>query len=144
MGRHRLEQGDNIILPGISLTGTGSLAITFDDTGTNGLTLDFLVALNGTTPVTIDSTGAMGGFNVLPQLLVTNNDPTTVTIKGSESFFLGHNTGLSNSGDGVVTDIIATASSPETIHSALTLIGCVSDHRPGGNLYSGCTYCAGG
>jgi hypothetical protein len=34
MGRHLLEQGDNIIHPGVTLPGTGSLAITFDQTGT--------------------------------------------------------------------------------------------------------------
>jgi hypothetical protein len=32
MGRHLLEQGDNIVVPGFHLPGTGSLAITFDDT----------------------------------------------------------------------------------------------------------------
>jgi hypothetical protein len=86
-----------------------------------GNQLDFLV-LSGTTPVSIDSIGAVGGVNQLPQLLETNNDPTTVTIKGSDYFILGDNTGHSNTGDGVVTDIAATASSPKTIHSSLKLI----------------------
>jgi hypothetical protein len=125
MSRTLLEQGDNIIHPGVTLPGTGSLAITFDDTGTLGNTLAFLV-LSGTTPVTIDSTGATGGLNVLHQLLEVNNDPTTVIIKGSESFLLGRNTGLSNSGDGVVTDIAATAMVPETIPSSLKLIDASS------------------
>jgi hypothetical protein len=78
--------------------------------------------LSGTTPVSIDSTGGAGGFNILSQLLETNDDPTTVTIKGSEQFTFGSFTGDSNTGDGVVTDIAATASSPKTIHSSLKLI----------------------
>jgi hypothetical protein len=45
-----------------------------------------------------------------------------VTISGPEPFFLGSDTGHSNSSDGVVTDIAATAASPTTIHSSLTLI----------------------
>jgi hypothetical protein len=121
MGRQLLEQGDNIIRPGVTLPGTGSLTIKFDDTGLSGNTLAFLV-LSGTTPVSIASNGAMFGENALPQLLETNNNPTTVTIKGSEFFILGSFTGQSNSGDGVVTDIAATPASPKTIHSSLTLI----------------------
>jgi hypothetical protein len=121
MGRQLLEQGDNIFHFGISLPGTGSLAITFDDTGTNGVVLDFLV-LKGTTPVSIDSTGAAGGSNVLSQLEETNNSPTKVTISGPEEFLLGSTTHNSNTGDGVVTDITATAASPTKIHSSLTLI----------------------
>jgi hypothetical protein len=121
MGRQLLEQGDNVFHFGISSPGTGSLAITFDDTGTNGITLDFLV-LNRTTPISIDSTGVAGGFNVLPQIEETNNSPTKVTISGPEEFLLGSTTGNSNTGDGVVTDIAATAASPTKIHSSLTLI----------------------
>ena len=121
MGRHLLEQGDNIVILGFASPGTGSLAITFNDTGTNGLTLDFLV-LKGTTPVSIDSIGATGGFNVLLQLEETNNSLTQVTISGSEFFQLGSLPGQSNHVDGVVTDIAATATSPKTIHSSLTLI----------------------
>jgi hypothetical protein len=125
MSRTLLEQGDAILHPGFTLPGTGSLAITFDDTGVLGNELAFLV-LSGTTPVTIDSIGAMGGLNVLHQLSETNNDPTTVIIKGSESFLLGSFTGQSNSGDGVVTDIAATAMVPKTIHSSLKLIDASS------------------
>jgi hypothetical protein len=120
MGRHLLEQGDNIDIPGFSSPGTGNLSITFDETGTNGLTLDFLV-LHGTTPVNIDSTGATGGDNFFSQLEETNNSLTKVTISGSEAFVFGG--GIpSNAGDSVVTDIAATATSPKTIHSSLTLI----------------------
>jgi hypothetical protein len=122
MGRTLLEKGDNIMRPGVTLAGTGSLAITFDDTGNMGNTLDFLV-LSGTTPVTIDSTGVTLGRNELLQLAETTNNPTKVIIKGSESFLLGNILGLSsNLGDGVVTDIAATAASPKTIHSSLKLI----------------------
>ena len=46
-----------------------------------------------------------------------------MTISGSERFLLGQQViGQSNSDDGVVTDIGATATSPTTIHSSLTLI----------------------
>jgi hypothetical protein len=121
MSRHLLEQGDNIIDPGVTLPGTGSLAIKFDDTGVLGNTLAFLV-LSGTTPVSINSIGATGGMNELPQLAENDNVLTTVTIKGSELFILGSLSGFSNFGDGVVTDIAATPASPKTIHSSLTLI----------------------
>jgi hypothetical protein len=121
MGRNLLEQGDNVFHPGFTLPGTGSLAITFDDTGNMGNILDFLV-LSGTTSVSIASTGAIGGANFLFQLLETNNDPAVVTIKGSESFVIGQTSISSNVGDGVVTDIAATAKSPTTIHSSLKLI----------------------
>jgi hypothetical protein len=127
MGRTLLEQGDNITHPGITLPGTGSLAITFDETGTaigDVNELSFLVLSGGTTSVNIASTGIQfsPGQNELPQIAETSNNLTTVTIKGSESFILGSDTGASNSGDGVVTDIAAKAASPTTIHSSLTLI----------------------
>ena len=121
MGRTLLEQGDNLSVPGFTLPGTGSLAITFNDTGTSGLTLDFLV-LSGTPSVSIASAGAAGGSNFLGQLDDTTNNLTTVTLSGSESFVLGLATFHANTGDGVVTDIDATAASPTTIHSSLTLI----------------------
>ena len=101
--------------------GTGSLAITFDDTGNLGNALDFLV-LKSTTPVSIASNGVVGGDNALGQLEDTNNSLTKVTISGSEEFLLGGFTNNSNTGDGAVTDIVATAKSPKTIHSSLTLI----------------------
>jgi hypothetical protein len=140
-GRTLLEQGDNLSVPGFTLPGMGSLAITFNDTGTNGLTLDFLV-LKGTTPVSIDSTGAAGGFNVLPQLVETNNNPTKVTITGSELFHLGSQTAHANSGDGVVTDIAATASLPTKIHSSLTLINA-SATTGGVDIFAGATNTSG-
>jgi hypothetical protein len=123
MGRTLLEQGDGIDNPGFTLPGTGSLAITFDDTGTSGLTLDFLV-LSGTPSVSIASTGASPhtGFNRLNQLIETDHSLTTVTISGSEPFILGSSTGDSNTGDGVVTDILVMPKSSTTIHSSLTLI----------------------
>jgi hypothetical protein len=118
---HLIRQGDGTTFLGLSLPPETSLAVTLDDTGTNGLTLELLV-LSGTTSVSIASTGALGGFNVLPQLEETNNNLTKVTISGSEPFILGSSTGDSNNGDGVVTDIAATATSPTKIHSSLTLI----------------------
>jgi hypothetical protein len=86
-----------------------------------GNTLGWL-EMGETTPVSIDSIGATGGFNEFKQLIDTNNTLTTVTIKGSELFFLGSFSSLSNSGDGVVTDVERMASSATTIHSSLTLI----------------------
>ena len=120
---HLILQGDNIAYPGFSLLGESSLAITFDDTGTNFLALDFLV-LSGTTSVSIDSTGTFGAksSNAFTQLAETNNDLATVTISGPVSIFLGTLFSNSNAGDGVVTDIAARATSPTTIHSSLKLI----------------------
>jgi hypothetical protein len=64
-----------------------------------------------------------------------------VTIKGSEKFFLGDPTGDGNSGDGVVTDIGATAAS--TIHSSLTLIDA-SATTGGVGIWAGARNAAGG
>jgi hypothetical protein len=61
-------------------------------------------------------------WNLIFQLEETTNSLTTVTISGSKDFHLGRNTMNSNTGDGVVTDLGATAASPTTINSALTLI----------------------
>jgi hypothetical protein len=119
---HLILQNDNFTWPGFSLLGESSLAITMDDPGPNFQALDFLV-LSGTTSVSIASTGAINGENFLPQLEETTNNLTKVTISGSEDFFLGPTASTTaNSGDGVVTDIAATAASPIKIHSSLTLI----------------------
>jgi hypothetical protein len=122
---HLILQGDDTEYPGFSLLGETTLVITMDELGTVPLApnlLDFLV-LSGTTSVTIASTGAIGsGRNILNQLEEANNNLTTSTIHGAEDFKLGSFTGNANSGDGVVTDIAATAASPTTIHSSLTLI----------------------
>ena len=72
--------------------------------------------------MSIASTGFIGGYNVLDQLAEKNNDLTTVTISGSEQFYLGDPTAIATGGDGVVTDIAATATSPTKIASSLTLI----------------------
>jgi hypothetical protein len=82
--------------------------------------IDRLV-LKGTTSVSIASNGFSGGFHVLHQLEEKDNVLTTVTISGPEDFNLGSQAN-SNLGDGVVTDIAATAASPTKIHSSLTLI----------------------
>ncbi len=117
-------QGNDTDYPGFSLLGETTLAIKFDETGSSNdfNRLEFL-DLSGTTSVSIASTGVVGGFgNLLFQLEENNNVLTTVTISGSEHFNLGVRNGHNNSGDGVVTDIAATAASPTTIHSSLTLI----------------------
>jgi hypothetical protein len=119
---HLILQGDNFTWPGFSLLGESSLAITMDDNGVLGNVLSFLV-LSGTTSVSVASTGVGGsGFNELHQLLETTNNLTTVTASGSENVELGFPTFHANSGDGVVTNIAAAATSPTTIHSSLTLI----------------------
>jgi hypothetical protein len=119
---HLILQGDNTVYHGFSLLGESSLAITFDETGIGHFNdLPFLV-LSGTTSVNIGSTGNTGGRNEFTQLAENNSVLTTVTISGSDFFSLGLGTGQSNSGDGVVTDIAATAASPTTIHSSLALI----------------------
>ena len=117
---HLILQGDNLIWPGFSLLGEPSLAITLDETGLPRQILPFLV-LSGTTSVSIDSIGVPLGQNELHQLAEKDNVLTTVTISGSD-FVLGLGTNHSNSSDGVVTDIAATANSPTTIHSSLKLI----------------------
>jgi hypothetical protein len=118
---HLNLQDDNFTWPGFSLLGESNLAITMDDTGVLGNVLNFLV-LSGTTSVSVASNGVGGkGFNQLSQLLETTNNLTTVTVSGSENLQLGFPT-FANSGDGVVTDIAATAASPIKIHSSLTLI----------------------
>jgi hypothetical protein len=119
---HLILQGDNTTWNGFSLLGESRPAITLDVTVAGDFNeLPFLV-LSGTTSVSIASTGAASGSNVLDQLAETTNNLTTVTISGSERIRLGLDTGHSNSGDGVVTDIAATAASPTKVHSSLTLI----------------------
>jgi hypothetical protein len=120
---HLILQGDDTTWNGFSLLGESSLAITLDETGIgHSNTLDFLV-LSGTTSVSIASTGVTGGgFNILGQLAEKTNDLTTVTISGLERFALGSTSPNSNAGDGVVTDIAATATSPTKIASSLKLI----------------------
>jgi hypothetical protein len=122
---HLILQGTNTDYPGFSLLGESSLAITMDETG-NAMfdhnTLAFLI-LSGTTTVSITSNGLAPGDNFIGQLVETTNNLTTVTISGSEQFFLGqHSPFDSNSDDGVVTDIAATATLPTKIQSSLTLI----------------------
>jgi hypothetical protein len=119
---HLILQGDDTVYPGFSLLGESSLAITLDETGAGNFNILPFLVLSGTTSVSIASTGLTGGFNVLDQLAEKTNDLTTVTISGSEPFYLGDQTGNSNSGDGIVTDIAATATSPTKIASSLTLI----------------------
>ena len=108
---HLILQGDNTIYNGFALLGESSLAMTLIDTGTGGFGLDFLV-LSGTTSVSIGSAGPPAALIRLFQLAETTNDLTAVSISGAEKFSLGSDTGHSNSDDGVVTDIAATATSP--------------------------------
>jgi len=127
-------QSDGYIYHGLGLAGESSLAIGFDDTGTGGLSLNYLV-LEGTTSVSIHSGGDAGGFNELPQLAEVTNVLTTVTLKGSEPFTLGSPAGASNAGDGVVTfgDTLSTK-----IASSLTLINA-SATTGGVTIYAGAT-----
>jgi hypothetical protein len=118
---HLTLEGDNVTYNPIGLAGDSSLAVSLVDTGTLGFGVEFL-GLRGTTSVGIGSIGGGGGSTELHQLADFNNALITVTISGSEPFFLGTGSNHSNTGDGVVTDIAATATSPTTIHSSLTLI----------------------
>jgi hypothetical protein len=93
--------------------------------------------------VSIGSTGNAGGRNEFIQLAENNNVLITVTIGGSERFSLGSDTGHSNNGDGVVTDITATAASPTTIHSSLTLINALATSG-GVTILAGATNTTGG
>src|SRR5690348_14169611 len=124
MGHLILKGGANTVWNDISLLDESSLVVTFDETApvpaSNILTV---LLLSGTTSVTIDSVGTTGTFNFLHQLAEKDNVLTSVKISGPVFFELGSNmTGHSNSGDGVVTDIAATAALPTRIHSSLTLI----------------------
>ena len=140
---HLSLQGDNTIYPGFSLLGENTLALTLDQTGGFGhfLELPFLV-LSGTTSVSIASTGATGGVNMLKQVAEKTNDLTTLTLSGSETVALGLDTGHSNNDDGVVTDIGATAFSPTKIHSSLTLIDA-SATTGGLEIFAGATNTGG-
>jgi hypothetical protein len=133
-------RGDNTTFPGFSLLDETSLAISMVDSGTLGLTLSFLV-VSGPTSVSIASMGTTGGFNKFPQLEERHGDLTTVTISGSEQFFLGSATN-SNSGDGVVTDIAATATSPTKIASSLKVIDA-SATTGGVDIIAGATNTSG-
>ena len=140
---HLILQEDNFTWPGFSLLGESSLAITMDDPGPNFQLLGFLV-LSGTTSVSIGSSGVTNGVNVLDQLAENNNVLTTVTISGSEPFRnLPLLTKDTNTVDGVVTDIAATANSPTTIHSSLKLIDA-STTTGGVIIYAGITNTSGG
>jgi hypothetical protein len=140
---HLILQGDNTIYPGFSLLGENTLSLTFDQTGGFGhfLELPFLV-LSGTISLSIASTGATGGVNMLKQLAEKTNDLTTLTLSGSETIALGLDTGHSNNDDGVVTDIGATAFSPIKIHSSLTLIDA-SATTGGLEIFAGATNTGG-
>jgi hypothetical protein len=139
-------QGNSTEYPGFSLLGETTLVITMDEVGTVPLSfnlLDFLV-LGGTTSVTIASTGAINGTNDLLQLAEKNNVLTKVTINGAEHLNLGlFAAGDANSGDGVVTDIAATAASPTTIHSSLKLIDASSMPAGGVEIAAGATNTSG-
>jgi hypothetical protein len=141
---HLILQGDNTTFPGFSLLGENSLAITFDQTGGLFNDLEFLV-LSGTTSVSIASTGVpLFGLNDLLQLAEKTNDLTAVTISGSEFLELGKISGQSNSGDGVVTDIAAAATSPTKIHSSLKLIDASATTTGGGVfIFAGATNTSG-
>jgi hypothetical protein len=128
-------QGDGYTYDGIALTGESSLTISFLDTGTVGLSLNYLV-LSGTTSLNITSFGAPGGYNALPQLEEDTDVLTTVTLKGSERFILGSPAGTSNGGDGVVTFVETL--SPSKFASSLTLIDA-SATTGGVNIFAGAT-----
>jgi hypothetical protein len=141
---HLILQGNHTEWDGFSLLGESGLVITMDETGIglgDFIELRFLV-LSGTTSVSIASAGA-GGPNEILQLAEKDNVLTTVTISGSEIFNLGVGNGQSNNGDGVVTDIAATATSPTKIHSSLTLIDA-SATTGGLQIFAGATNTSGG
>jgi len=143
---HLILQGDNTNYPGFSLLGETNLAITMVETGFGPFAfndLPFLV-LAGTTSVSVVSKGVGGNtFNHISQLAEIGNGLTAVTIVGSEEFFLGQETGHTNSGDGVVTDIAATATSSKTIASSLTLIDA-SATTGAVSIWAGATNTSGG
>jgi hypothetical protein len=103
--------------------------------------LGFLVSTGDTQ---VNMIGSLSGFDPqaseLGQLAETDNSLTTVTLSGT-GLFLG--TGDRNyEGDGVVTDIDATATSPVTVHSSLTLIDA-SATTSGVEIFVGATNTGG-
>jgi hypothetical protein len=130
---HLILTGDNVTYPGIGSFGESSLTITMDDSGTNGLFINSL-ELIGPPSVSIVSKGDAGGANQLLQL-VDGTVLTTVTISGSEPFFLGSGTGNSLTGDGVVSSGVGSNTS---FHSSLTLIDA-SATTGGVEIFAGAT-----
>jgi hypothetical protein len=125
---HLILFGDGITYPSFDLVGESSLAISIDDTGTAGLSLNSLY-LNGTTSVSIVSGGDSGGNDELLQLTEGANVLTTVTIKGSVPFTLGSPAGTGSAGDGVVIDGGA-GFVPPLIQATLQLIDASAELVP--------------
>ena len=140
---HLILQGDDTVYPGFSLFGESSLAITLNAGGAGDYNILGFLVLNGTTSVSISSTGVFSGENILLQLAENTNNLTTVTISGPEIFELGQTPTNSNSGDGVVTDIAAAATSPTKIHSSLTLIDASATRTGLLEIFAGATNTSG-
>jgi hypothetical protein len=135
---HLILPGENTNYEGLSLLGESSLAITMEELGIGDFDALRSLTLSGTTAVSVVSTGAVSGQNFIHQLIETTNNLTTVTTSGAVDFFLRGLSNQSNNADGVVTDIAATAASPTTIHSSLTLINA-SATTGGVNIEAGAT-----
>jgi hypothetical protein len=130
---HTEPSGDSLAVNFVSTVGIdgssdntdASSAVSSDtDTitiGTGPNALGFLVSTGDTE---VNMMGSLSGFDPFPsqlgQLAETDNSLTTVTLSGTGiSLGVGY---PAYAGDGVVTDIDATATSPVTIHSSLTLV----------------------
>src|SRR5262245_27000849 len=112
MPKKLVLQGD---LPSLTLDHYHKLDLTLEPNGTS-IFIGSLVT-TGTVSVNID-TPSKPGFYMLQHLAETDNVLTEVTITGFGLQFVDP----FNFSDAVVTDIAATATSPTTIHSSLSLI----------------------
>jgi hypothetical protein len=127
-----VQEGEETMPKKLTLTGFNGgetidhyhqLDLTLEQNADGAVEVAFLVT-TGTVTVDIDAPGsAAGSFALLDQLAETDNVLTTITITGNGVDLLNpFGFGNANTGDGVVTDIAATATTPTTIHSSLSLI----------------------
>ena len=109
-------------VPGITLDHYHKLDLTLEPDDLNHDPIVNWLVTTGTVTVDIH-VPTVPTFTLFEQLAETDNVLTTVTITGASADLLNpFGFGIANLGDFVVTGIAATATSPTTIHSSLSLI----------------------
>ena len=147
-----LVQGDGIEDAGLGIThlsGSGSLAVTFDNTAAAGNATDttVLAILEGVgdTTVSIASNSANGGglVNALGELVEVDNHLTSVTITGGEAFAIGGEGATIT--DGVQTDLGLESGPVLTANVASSLTSIVASSTTGGvDIAAGDTFVVSG